>query len=103
MPFIRIMDSSEVTEGRPVLALVGNTELAVFRVGDEVFAIDDLCSHAQASLSEGEQHNYRIECPRHGGQFDIRTGKAQHFPAFSPVRTFPVKIESGAIFVDVED
>lgn len=103
MAFVRVLDAADVAEGRPALAVVGDTEVAVFRVGDEIFAIDDLCSHAAASLSEGDQYEYIIECPRHGGRFDIRTGKARHFPAFSPVRTFPAKIEEGGVFVDVED
>jgi 3-phenylpropionate/trans-cinnamate dioxygenase ferredoxin subunit len=96
------MDAVDVVEGQPALAVVGDTEIAVFRVGSDVFAIDDLCSHAEASLSEGDQYEYIVECPRHGGRFDIRTGKARHFPAFSPIRTFPVKIEDGAIYVDAE-
>lgn len=102
MGFVRVIESKDVTEGHPALVMVGDTEVAVFRVGNEVFAIDDLCSHAEASLSEGEQHGHIVECPRHGGRFDVRTGKAKHFPAFSPVRTFPIKIEADAIFVDVD-
>ncbi|NMP21182.1 non-heme iron oxygenase ferredoxin subunit [Sulfobacillus sp. DSM 109850] len=97
------MDVAEVQEGRPALVVLGDTEVAVFRVENEFYAIDDLCSHAEASLSEGEQFGYIVECPRHGGRFDIRTGKAKHFPAFSPVRTFPVKVEDGSIYIDVEE
>jgi 3-phenylpropionate/trans-cinnamate dioxygenase ferredoxin subunit len=100
--FVRVINLSDIAEGRPALAVVGETDIALFRVGNDVFAIDDLCSHAQASLSEGEQHGHVVECPRHGGRFDIRTGKAKHFPAFSPVRTFPVKIEEDGVFVDVD-
>lgn len=102
MAFVRVMDLDDLSEGRPALAVLGDVEVAVFRVGDEVFAIDDICSHAEASLSEGEQYGYVVECPRHGGRFDIRTGKAKHFPAFSPVRTFPVKVEQGSVLVDVD-
>ncbi len=102
MGFVRVLESKDVTEGHPVLVVVDNTEVAIFRVGKDVFAIDDLCSHAEASLSEGDQHGHTVECPRHGGRFDIRTGKAKHFPAFSPVRTFPTKVESDVIFVNVD-
>lgn len=100
MAFVRVMDASELIEGRPALVVLGDDEIAVFRVGDEIFAIDDICSHAEASLSEGDQHGYTVECPRHGGRFDIRTGKATHFPAFSPVRTFSVKVEGNDVLVD---
>lgn len=102
MAFTRVLGAQDVVEGRPVLVVVGDTEVAVFRVGEEFFAIDDLCSHAEASLVEGDQYEYIIECPRHGGRFDIRTGKAKHFPAFSPVRTFPVKVEDGDLYVDIQ-
>lgn len=102
MAFTRVMDAADVLEGHPVMVAVGQEEIALFRVKDAFYAIDDLCSHAEASLAEGDQYQYIIECPRHGGRFDIRTGKAKHFPAISPVRTFPVKVEDGALFVDVE-
>lgn len=102
MAFTRVIDAAEVVEGHPVLVVVGDTEVALFRAGEEYHAIDDLCSHAEASLSEGEQYGCIVECPRHGGRFDIRTGKAKHFPAFSPVRTFPLKVEDGGIFIDVD-
>jgi 3-phenylpropionate/trans-cinnamate dioxygenase ferredoxin subunit len=99
--FTRVIDAEDVQEGHPVLVVVGDIEVALFRVGNEYFALDDLCSHAEASLSEGDQYGHIIECPRHGGRFDIRTGKAKHFPAFSPVSAFPVKVEDGGLFVDV--
>lgn len=101
MAFVRVMDAKDVAEGRPAFAAIGDIEVAVFRIGDEVFALDDLCSHAQASLSEGEQMGNIVECPRHGGRFDIRTGKAKHFPAFSPVQTYRAKVEDDGIYVDV--
>lgn len=102
MAFVRVLNHNEVTEGHPRLVVLGDTEVAVFQVDGEFYALDDLCSHAEASLSEGDQRGAIIECPRHGGRFDIKTGKAKHFPAFSAVRTFPVKVEDGAIYIDVE-
>lgn len=103
MAYVRVLDEAEVQEGRPTLAVVGDIEIAVFRVGRDLFAIGDLCSHAEASLSEGEQYEYIVECPRHGGRFDIRSGKARHFPAFSPVRTFPIKVEDGSVYINADD
>lgn len=102
MGWQRAAADSDLVYGRPLLVILNDEEIALYRVNDEIFATEDLCSHAEASLSEGEQRDYIIECPRHGGTFDIRTGKAKHFPAFSPIRTFPVKIEDGSIWIDVE-
>jgi len=97
-----VAQADEIREGHPVLVVVGEDDIALYRVQDEIYATEDLCSHAEASLSEGDQHGYIIECPRHGGRFDIRTGKAKHFPAVSPIRTYPVKIEDGTVFIAVD-
>lgn len=103
MAWQRVASVSEVTEGTPLLIVLAETDIAIFRVGDEVFATDDICSHAEASLCEGDQHGYLIECPRHGGRFDIRTGQAKKFPAISAIQTFPVKIEEGNLFIDDDE
>jgi len=98
--WVRIASKSQLRNGEPLLVTLDGEDLALFRVGEEVYALEDLCSHAEASLSEGEQREYCITCPQHGGQFDIRTGKPLHFPAFSPVRRFAIRIEGDAILVE---
>ena len=60
------------------------------RVGDEVFAIADTCTHSEASLSEGEVSNFKIECWLHGAEFDLRTGEALTPPATESLKTFKV-------------
>ena len=74
--------------------------IAVFHTDAGFFALDDVCSHAQASLSEGEFADGTVTCPRHGGKFDLATGRARGLPATAPVRAFPVKVEDGGVFVD---
>ncbi len=76
-------------------------DVCLLKWADQVYALEDICSHAEATLSEGEQRGHILECPRHGGQFDIRTGKAVHYPAFAPVATYPTKVEDSAIYIDV--
>ena len=98
--WVRVASTEQLREGQPLLVTVDGEDLALFRVGNEVFALDDLCSHAEASLSEGEQRGYCIACPQHGGQFDIRTGKATHFPAVSPVRTYTVRIDGDSVLIE---
>ncbi len=102
MAWHKVAQAAEVTAGHPLLVVVGDEEIALYRVNGEIYATSDWCSHAEASLSEGEQRGYLIECPRHGGQFDIRTGQAKHFPAISPIRTYGVKVEDDWVYVDVE-
>ena len=80
---------------------LGDTSIALFRVEDDVYAIGDRCSHAEASLSEGELFDDEIECPLHGASFDVRTGKVLTLPATQPVPSYPVRIENGDVMVEV--
>ncbi len=73
--------------------------LAVFNVDGVLFAIDDTCSHAEASLSEGDVDGCFVECPFHLAQFDLRTGKPQSLPASKPVRTHAVEVRDGTVTV----
>lgn len=73
--------------------------VAVFRVGAEVYAIADRCSHAEASLCEGEVFDGEVECPRHGAVFDIATGAALTLPATRPVATYHTEVLGGEVFV----
>ena len=61
---------------------VGDHRIAMFRVGDDVYAIGDVCSHAEASLAEGEVFDGSVECPRHGSEFDLKTGFPTSLPAY---------------------
>jgi len=76
--------------------------LAVYRIGTEFFATEDTCTHGQASLSEGEVDDEgQVECPWHGGTFCVRSGKATGFPAVLPLKTFPIHVEDGKLYVDL--
>ncbi len=77
--------------------------IAIYKLPDGYYAIDDVCSHEEASLSEGELENGKIECPMHGARFDIRTGKNLNLPAVLPVKSYPVKLEDGEILIQVDN
>ena len=78
--------------------------IAVFKLADGYYAIDDECSHDEASLSEGEiLEACQIECPMHGAIFDIKTGKNLSFPAVVPVKSYPTKVENGTVFIEVDE
>ncbi len=76
--------------------------VAVFHLADGFFAIDDTCSHAQASLSEGEVVEHTVICPRHGGRFDLMSGRATGLPATAPVASYPVQVDGESVLVDWE-
>ena len=79
-------------------------EIGVFNCNGEIYAIEDRCSHDNGTLVEGtlNQENCTVECPRHGSEFDLRTGKPVTLPAYVPVDTFPVHVEGDQIKVEVE-
>jgi nitrite reductase/ring-hydroxylating ferredoxin subunit len=75
--------------------------VAVFRAGGEYFATDDTCTHAESSLSEGYVEDGKVECVFHFALFCVRTGAALTAPAVKPLRTYPVKVEDGVVYVDL--
>lgn len=91
----------QLQSGVPVKLEKGGKSICVTRIGNEVFAIDDTCTHAEASLSEGEVSGFKIECWLHGAEFDLRTGKAITLPANISLATYPVKIEANSITVEI--
>lgn len=82
----------------------GPRTFALYRTEDDAFfASDGLCSHEQVHLSGGLLMGHLIECPKHNGRFDIRDGTAKRAPACVALRTYPVRVEAGRLFVDVGD
>ena len=92
---------TELAVGKAKRAVFDGLQLAVCRLEDGVYAIEDICTHDGGSLDQGELLGDRIECPRHGAMFDVRTGKVLSLPAVKNVRSFKAKIEGGEIFVEV--
>lgn len=90
-----------IIEGKPIKLSKGGKEICVARVGNEVFAIEDNCSHQDAALSEGEQNGYKIECWLHGAEFDLRNGQALTPPAVQPVKTYPVTVDGNNVVVEI--
>lgn len=79
----------------------GGEIVAVANVDGEFYAVADTCTHAEASLSEGDLDGHTIACPLHGAEFDVKTGEVLALPATSPIETFPVDIENGNLIVTI--
>jgi 3-phenylpropionate/trans-cinnamate dioxygenase ferredoxin subunit len=92
----------EVPEGTGLRVEVAGHRIALFRIGDDVYGIGDRCSHAEASLSEGELFDEMVECPRHGSEFDVTTGKPHTLPATQPVPAYEIICDGGDLYVEVE-
>jgi 3-phenylpropionate/trans-cinnamate dioxygenase ferredoxin component len=98
--------TTDIPEGEARRFVANRVEIAIANLGNGVFlAVDDFCSHAEASLSEGEVDVdfETIECPRHGSTFDLRTGRPKTLPATVPIATFPVKVEGDTLLIELED
>jgi 3-phenylpropionate/trans-cinnamate dioxygenase ferredoxin component len=101
--FVRVASLSEIPDpGRQVVEL-DERLIVLFKVGGELFALDDVCTHDDGPLGEGELVDHTIACPRHGAKFDIRDGRALTMPATRPTVAHQVKIEGDDIFVKLND
>lgn len=99
---VRVGALRELPDGRGVRVDVGGHRVALFRIGGDVHAVADRCSHAEASLSEGELVDHAVECPRHGAEFDLVTGDALSLPATKPVAVYRAEVSGGEVFLEVE-
>jgi 3-phenylpropionate/trans-cinnamate dioxygenase ferredoxin component len=94
----------DLAPGTATRLVIDGIPVAVVRIDDDVYAISDICSHANVSLSEGEVwcDEHEIECPKHGSTFDLRTGEPQTLPATQPVPVFRVEVADGKVTVNVD-
>lgn len=97
--FVKVGRVSDVPEGRAEIFDVDDRKIAVFRLNDGFYAIEDICTHDGGPLAEGLIDGDVIECPRHGARFDIRTGAVLAMPATRPVPTYAVRVEGDEIQV----
>ena len=92
---------TDLPPGEMLAFQIGSDQLAIYNVDGMIYATDDVCSHAYALLTDGWLEGAIVECPLHGGQFDVSTGKAVCDPAEADIRIVPVRIEGGRVFVRV--
>ncbi|WP_260858968.1 non-heme iron oxygenase ferredoxin subunit [Paraburkholderia sp. BCC1885] len=92
---------SEVKEGRPVGVDVQGRKVGVYLERGEIHVLDNICTHAYALMSEGFQEDGYIECPLHGGKFDIRTGKALCPPLERDLTVYPSTVGEGTVYIRI--
>ena len=97
----RACAAADVADGTAVRVVVDGIPVAIVRSSGEVYAIHDVCSHANVALSEGEIDDQTIECWLHGSRFDLVTGRPTGLPAPQPVPVYPVKIDGDDVLVSV--
>ena len=82
--------------------MVAGRDVAIYAVGDALYATDNICTHGQARLCDGFLEGHEIECPLHQGKFDVRTGQALSAPVVQALRSYPNKIDGGRVFVQLD-
>ncbi|HEX6341302.1 bifunctional 3-phenylpropionate/cinnamic acid dioxygenase ferredoxin subunit [Umezawaea sp.] len=98
---IRVCTVIDLPPGEAV-RVVAHVPIAVFNAEGELYAVDDTCTHQDASLADGWLEDCRVECPLHASSFDLRTGLPSGPPAKRPVRTYPVVVLDGVVYVNTE-
>lgn len=93
--------SGDFVEDEPTSRSIGGLDIAIFRVGGELFALDDRCSHGDARLSEGWVEGKCVECPLHQSRFNLLTGEAETPPAWEPVRAYRLRVDGADVFIEI--
>lgn len=101
MPWTKVANISDIPDGQIRSFQAGGKKVAIAHLGQEFFAIDDVCTHAQCSLGEGVLIDYEVECPCHGSRFDVTTGEVRFLPATVPVAKYNLKVEGDDILVEI--
>jgi naphthalene 1,2-dioxygenase system ferredoxin subunit len=99
--WVKAADRSALGDGEVTGVVVAGHEIALYEIDGEIFATDDICTHAYAKLSDGWMERGEIECPLHAGRFEIKTGKATAPPCIDNVKTYPVRVEGDEIQVNL--
>jgi 3-phenylpropionate/trans-cinnamate dioxygenase ferredoxin subunit len=102
MPWHDVASVDAVPSGDYVQVEIDGTLIAVFNVGGQFYAIDDVCTHDGGGLAGGAMDGCVVICPRHGARFCLRTGAALTPPAYEAVRTYPTRVADGTVQIESE-
>ncbi len=99
--YVEVVPASELPNGERLFVEIADRPLVIFNIAGQFFSIGDVCSHDDGPVGEGDLDGYIITCPRHGAEFDIRTGKVVQMPAVVDIPAYPVKVVDGMIQVGI--
>ena len=97
--WITVVRVEGLAPGERLVVGMDDTQIVVFNLDGQYYAIEDVCTHDGGQLTGGTVEGDQINCPRHGARFCLRTGAALSAPAYQPINTFPVRIENGVVQV----
>jgi 3-phenylpropionate/trans-cinnamate dioxygenase ferredoxin subunit len=99
--FLEIAPISELPDGERLFVEIGGKPIVIFKIAGQYFSIADVCSHDDGPVGEGQLEGYKITCPRHGAQFDVRTGKVIQMPAVVDIPAYPVRVIDDMIHLGI--
>lgn len=97
--WINVASENRLADGEVIVVDVDGTDVAVFKIAGEFYAIEDKCTHDGAEIASGALDGDEIICPRHGARFCVKTGAVRSAPAYEDIACFPVRIENGMVQV----
>lgn len=97
--WIDVCDAKTLANKENIIVDVDGTEVAIFNIDGQFYAIEDVCTHDGAEIASGELDGNEIICPRHGARFCVKTGEVKCAPAYENVDSFPVRVEKGCLQV----
>jgi len=103
MSWVDVAAAADLADGTPLSVDLDGLALMVVRCGNEIYAVDDVCTHDGEPLEGAEVESCEIVCPRHGARFCLRTGEALTPPAYEPLRTYGVRIENDRVLIERPD
>ena len=95
--WINVFNVNALMNGENSVIDVDGTEVAVFKIDDEFYAIEDVCSHDGTEIASGELDGDEIICPRHGARFCVKTGAVKSAPAYEDIHSYPIRILEGMV------
>ena len=103
MKYLEAAEEAALTRQKLLRVEAGRRKIALVKTDEGVFAVDDTCTHEDASLTEGFVEEATIECPRHGAVFDLKSGKALSLPATADLGCYPVRLAGGKILIGINE
>lgn len=101
--YLEIAPESELPNGERMFVDIGDTPIVIFNLAGKLYAIGDVCTHDDGPLGDGDIEGFNVVCPRHGAEFDVRTGKVTSMPAVVDIPAYPVRVVDGMIEVGVPE
>jgi naphthalene 1,2-dioxygenase system ferredoxin subunit len=101
-PWVDALSADDLPTDDVIGVVVGGRDIAIYTVGGDVYATDNICTHGQARLCDGFLDGHEIECPLHQGKFDVRSGQPTCDPVTEAIRSYPVRIDGQRVFLQFD-